>query len=572
MLHATNTDCTLLTLQYLQTGRKVIISSYNTFKRRCFGAEVYDEKDIGKSRDLMKKFGRHINLTATFNARLLNVDGELLDGDESDATSESEQPDHVDSSSDEDTDEEYMEQLGNEANQDEEPLPEDQIDDEDTTQQGELRQRAKKKGRLFFLKPEYDFMKFSVVVCDEAQLLKSTRSSIHKMVKYIPRQSLILCTATPMLNKPGDILGYLLLAWPEADANPVPNGFSYATLYSKKAQILGLDPEQKLGETDFFTSNDNLMTMLNDDAVASKDHPACQPFLSRIQANSRAKPLIDMTNPEQAHAMSDGRLPWLINPGNFQQAIKEFGFDFDACRMIVQTALDQLLVKRGMQSTLTLPDGKLVAPGDSIPGAIYREVRVYFRKRDEYDYHQQVFLRWKKYLYVRGKDSEGEEGSEGKAQSSEGQDQGSEGKAQRGNKINTNAWRQCSLPAVNLDNMQLLRPNVENAALAQELKIGPAENGKFKPSRVPMGTHETNKLAAHKDGGALFVHALLRNAPNEAKPRTRYDFLYFLIYRSPIMCATVRQIEEWVSAPPDPMAPECKHRVVVMGMSPWVLQ
>ncbi|KAI1252797.1 hypothetical protein MGN70_005002 [Eutypa lata] len=98
----------------------------------------------------------------------------------------------------------------------------------------------------------------------------------------------------------------------------------------------------------------------------------------------------------------------------------------------------------------------------------------------------------------RSKDSEGEKGSECKAQSSEGKAQGSKGKAQGsdgktqgsedkaqgGNKINTNAWRQCSLPAVNLNNMQLLRPKIDNVALAQELKIGPADNGRFKPNHV----------------------------------------------------------------------------------------
>ena len=33
--------------------------------------------------------------------------------------------------------------------------------------------------------------------------------------------------------------------------------------------------------------------------------------------------------------------------------------------------------------------------------------------------------------------------------------------------------------------MQLLRPKIDNAALTQELKIGPADNGRFKPSCVP---------------------------------------------------------------------------------------
>ncbi|RYP80372.1 hypothetical protein DL770_006240 [Monosporascus sp. CRB-9-2] len=125
---------------------------------------------------------------------------------------------------------------------------------------GVARQRKRKMYTIWA--PNFDF-EFSMVVCDEAHLLKNKNSSIHKVVKSIPRRSLILCTATPVLNKPEDIRGYLLLAWPDAVANPIPEGFSYASLYGESVKELDIQHFDDFASTGFLARGEGLKEMLN---------------------------------------------------------------------------------------------------------------------------------------------------------------------------------------------------------------------------------------------------------------------------------------------------------------------
>ncbi|KAI5865746.1 hypothetical protein GGS23DRAFT_593923 [Durotheca rogersii] len=58
--------------------------------------------------------------------------------------------------------------------------------------------------------PEFHF---SIMVCDEAHVLKNEHTFTHKMIAALKYESLLLSSATPMLNHPRDNLAYLRLVF-----------------------------------------------------------------------------------------------------------------------------------------------------------------------------------------------------------------------------------------------------------------------------------------------------------------------------------------------------------------------
>ncbi|RYP80374.1 hypothetical protein DL770_006242 [Monosporascus sp. CRB-9-2] len=218
--------------------------------------------------------------------------------------------------------------------------------------------------------PDFRF-EFSMVVYNEAYLLKNKNSSTHKVVKSIR---------------------------PDALTKPVPEGFFYTSLYGERVKKPASQPFEDFARTGFFAKS--------------------------LKNISRSKPLVYegcLRYEDLRDAAENGRHPWLINPCNFNLTLKEFGYDFAACRMIFMPALNELLVKRGMESSLILPWGTTVTPDEDIPGAAFRIARVHFPPA---------------------------------------------GQAKAKSRLNPSAWRHCGLPAVNMLNEALLTTRVENTGLS----------------------------------------------------------------------------------------------------------
>ncbi|RYP77428.1 hypothetical protein DL771_001223 [Monosporascus sp. 5C6A] len=546
-----------------KTARTLIISSYNTFKRRCFAPKVHTEAQFLKNAKLRMQLGAHIFHHAEY--RWEEEDGDYADLEEL----VGEEPEE-----DEDDEDAQMERnlRAEEADADKEEVPQEQLPDEmdvlggrslmpGLTAGGADRQRRQKTYTTWA--PKFEF-EFSMVVCDEAHLLKNKNSSIHKV-----KISGATCSShgqTP---------------WPTR----CPRA-SHMPASTERARTLGIEYFDDFARTGFLEKGEGLREMLKPGLRLSRQDPEFAKHV-RCITSSRSKPLVYESCPryeDVKEAAENGRHPWLINPCNSNLALREFGFDFAACRMIVMPALNELLVKRGMESTLTLPNGEQVTPGQDISGAAFRIARVHFHPSDQAKYNQ-IYDQWKQHLYVRSDRSDGTPA-----------------------RMNPSSWRHCGLPAVNLLNEALLTPRSGNAALYKHVDIeidpddmrggsgkkrGPGPKSRpgltaegranlnnlslstpSKPgaSQPSIGLRETLAISKLEDGGATFLFNTLRPAPNLPAPRTRFDFIYYLVWNSPIFCAVLRQLYEWVNADPDPMDPEKKHRVVIMGQMPWVLQ
>jgi hypothetical protein len=66
--------------------------------------------------------------------------------------------------------------------------------------------------RRFQYKPRFPDL-FDRVICDEAHIIKRTRTKTHKSIELIKHKHIWFVTATPMINRVTDLSGYLTLLW-----------------------------------------------------------------------------------------------------------------------------------------------------------------------------------------------------------------------------------------------------------------------------------------------------------------------------------------------------------------------
>ncbi|KAI0377893.1 P-loop containing nucleoside triphosphate hydrolase protein [Hypomontagnella monticulosa] len=425
--------------------------------------------------------------------------------------------------------------------------------------------------------------RFNVLVLDEAHLIKNRNSNLHKMVKAIQREYLILCTATPMMNNPMDVLSYATMAWPNAQCHPLPRDFSFGSFYGPAATFLNYQPQDDPRER-FIKDTKRL-----DAELASAYGKECDEIIRRHVVkeptlDGTRQPLVDeskLTKEQYDNIRRWGARPWLINPIHFYLACREFNAkgSFDACRRVVREMLSALMVKRGMQTKLTLPDGTIVTPGDSLLGARFRIVDVHLDAKQQALYDGLRF-RWNSDLYDDGRRDVGEAGADKRRLATDSQQRG------RVRRANPAAFRHMLLPAFNLNNRKLLEPSKDTTALVNMLGIGTGksrmtlganssrtvratDNGE-ETGRITMGVHHSQMLATHTaDGGAQWLFEALKAGPEYMMPNNRFEFVYWLAYHSPIMCRLLIQVREWIEEPQEHDLP---NRVVIMAAMPWVQQ
>ncbi|XXG99537.1 hypothetical protein Hte_005876 [Hypoxylon texense] len=608
------------------TGKVVIISSYITFKRRSistvtklrnqltaedrifaalhlqdspmnddnsgnvpFGDEIEDEELAEKG--LRRKTGPVVRTPTA----PVDDAGDEAEGDDEDEDEDEDEEEDEDEDEDEDQNSEVGPMYLEEMRADPQSVPFDQVDaeNEDARRMGKRKSRgaARKQQRYTILKPNFKQV-FNVVVCDEAHLLKNRNTSLHKTVKCLQREKLILCTATPMVNSPIDLLAYTLLAWPTAKPNKTSHNFSYDSFYGPGAAF-----------TSYTMEDDPYLKYLP--RHAGDDTQPLEALLARPHENAsdiRSR-LVDVPPPEGydpcpllsperdgdlfdrlKEAVAHGKKPWVINPGNCYWAIRQFGQGFDASRKVMREVMAAITVKRGMHTPLTLPDGTIVTPGDDIKGARFSIHNLEYAPAEQKRIDE-VWEKWKAQLYtIDGETTKRPDHPRGKDLGKRPGDDSSSGK------INQRAWRHLLLVAVDLHNYMLLEPRQELCGLVSKLSsveeargrrvegidalthATPTKSSKGKPiENAQMGSAQTFTLATRwQDGGMSWLYQTLRVSDQYAIPTNRVGLVRWLTYFSPLMSRLLVQVREWVAAPRGPDG--LPNRVVIMAVFPWVQQ
>ncbi|KAF2969221.1 hypothetical protein GQX73_g4328 [Xylaria multiplex] len=590
-----------------ETGKVVIITSYVTFKRReTTGIQklrdqlTYDDRVFlgHHMTDSPASLDRRSNAQIDLQAEGDELDRQLLDNDDE---------------FDEDDDNEVESRRLNAENllEDTGDTPESQMRDEVDEVNSALRavrrrrkSEEKKKEQVYTLYSAKNPIQYNVVVCDEAHLLKNHKSAIHKAVKCLRRESLLLVTATPMLNTVMDILSLLLLAIPRSPASYTPPSYSYHTMYGDGGK-LGLcqpleDPRlagflERDGQEDL----GRILRIAADSGAYNgpiAGHPILGPYFSlpgiRDGDPVPATPIINPQDPEYDAKLTSwetyNRKWWQLLPCNVRWAAKEFGSDFEGARVLIRPIFEQLCVKRGMQTMLKLPDGRIVRPGDQLKGAAFRVVNVQFPPEEQLGYNA-IWNEWGRKLYTA--DDE-EDTNRDKSRGKDLPDRPRGSGSGNGGRINAKAVRHLTIPAFNLQNKSLLAPRVKTAGLAKSAKrfapsgythqkdqaqlLSSLQKTDTKDSRKraapAMGVEEVSALINDhpKDGGASWVYEVLKAGPEYPPLSSRYQYLYFHTYRSPILCATIMQVNRWLTQPIG--SDGLPNRVVIMANMPWIQQ
>ncbi|XXG99542.1 hypothetical protein Hte_005881 [Hypoxylon texense] len=563
------------------SAKHVFISSYFTFLRRSMRVTTKSRHELTEQDRLHLGFGLAHNPRSRGASPLSSQSDDIRAGDEKGA----EIPVDV-YLDDEETRRLYRSDgESSQDSTDEDTRPADEarshtnrVDNEkpDLPRQAEGRKRSAKTFVLF--SPTYNKV-FSTLVLDEAHIVRNRTSNLHRMVKVIRRDHLLLCTATPMLNNPTDVLSYSLIAWPLAKPYPLPADFSFNSFYGPGAAWLDYKPHDDPRKR--YLPNDKALDSVLSRLPTDYHDGLLQGYVRCARDRGSYQPLVDpreLTVDAYDEVARCGSRPWVVNPIHFYWACREFNAkrSFDACRKVVREMLSAFMVKRGMQTRLLLPDGTTVAPGDGFPGACFRIVNVGFKPEEQATYIK-MYEEWRGKLYrppADGLNIECAPLGQGPAP------------AAPTKRANPAAFRQLLLPAFNLNNAKLLEPTERTAALVKALGIradrtsfrvsdaprhsfGPHPTGAA-PKGVAMGTDETRALALRaEDGGAQWLFEALKAGPEHLMPNNRFAFVYWMAYYSPILSHLVVQVQNWISQPRQYNLP---NRVVIMATMPWVQQ
>ncbi|KAI0185230.1 hypothetical protein EV127DRAFT_515486 [Xylaria flabelliformis] len=605
------------------SARVLIITSYVTFKRRETQAVTKKRRNLTYEDRVF--LGHHLADSPSSIDRRSNAERDLekeekeqnelerdlrKDRDEDETTEQD--PDDEESSEDED---EVRRRIATEMIEDNTLIPEDQVDDEvqeinsamDTIG-GRKANPEKQQEQMYTLyKPKHE-QKWNLVVCDEAHLLKNPKSATHKAIKCLDRQFWLAVTATPMLNTIMDILSLLQLAMPKSSATYTPPNFSYHTMYGIGEELDLFEPDKDPRESSYLVRQgkgklEDVLAAAKRDSTRdtgpmfTKNHPLLDDYIYNPPEDAPeledSHPVMEFGDPEyqakwEAYERID-RKWWQLQPCNARWAAKEFGETFDGARLLLLPICKQLCVKRGMQTILELPDGRKVRPGDELKGACFRVVNVQFTPEDQLSYNASWNV-WGKKLYTIDKSNEKKQ-DDGRGKDlleRPGNNVDDNGQP----RINTRAVRHLVLPAQNLHNVRLLEPRAKTAGLVKVTESARQRQsrrsqdkmaqlsqasvsrgtGRRKDPGAEMGVEEVLALIkGHpQDGGANWVYEVLKAGPEYAPICNRQQFIHFHAYRSPIICAMILQVYEWMQQPRGKDG--LPNRVVIMANMPWIQQ
>lgn len=395
---------------------------------------------------------------------------------------------------------------------------------------------------------------FHVLIADEAHSIRNELSKLTKVVNSIPADIRVLSSATPLMNHPRDIISYqkfgVLDALPDLSYidTYIPANMDLKNIYADK-----IDPYEPIGRKGYKD-------------VIGLEHPGDEmvtnTFLKKDSDDPMEQELCRLYEEE-------GFMWWKLHPKVLRNYARQHEWSFDMCASGITNALRTSFLRRSMTTKVRLPDGRLVSPGDELPGAVFRTVHIRYPPDLEIRY-QTYFNSVSDKLYVPAEPSK---------------HPGTGGEDQHRMRMNPKYWRLCDIIGVNMNNMAIL--NVEEPATDLTIQRDRATKGKkaiesgeddhpssASPSHsrprhtmVAGGVEETEQLNLQADSGRNSIFTRTRRDDRCPMPGSRLARIAFMVAESPALAYVARKIHEWKNGPIEQGLP---NRVVVMVDTPWV--
>lgn len=205
------------------------------------------------------------------------------------------------------------------------------MNEEDTTAEEAAPSSGKwKSSRIYSGALSFQFER---VVCDEGHTLRNPNTLTSESIRHVNRKSIHFLSATPLLNRPIDMRGYLELVFKKSWRLPhVPGGVT--AMYASD-----FDPSAVVDDSDDMKTID-LMPRDSDD-------PDVIAFV---------------------RAVRDGQPLYVLDPKRFVEAGRAGGWEPKVCQTILPMIMRLLMLRLSMTSEIDVGDG--LTPfriGDSVP-------------------------------------------------------------------------------------------------------------------------------------------------------------------------------------------------------------
>ena len=341
-------------------------------------------------------------------------------------------------------------------------------------------------------------MEFSILICDEAHVAKSL-DTIHFMTLVAlanVSDRIIFSSATPMLNKPHDILAYLCVAFQHVPRVEAPRSYPLERFY-----LDDFDPDEPIGTT-----------VWKNPANGQVVGPNAMPGPTQDEyPNVEARDLF-------RQGVEEGENLVIFSPALYHDTAKQYRYSFDHCSTCVQPILRTAFINMDIFSTIDMPGGEKWSPSDNIP--MCHITTVLLENTGPGVKEQQVWLdrllplMYRKKFHGSANDEDDDEPT----------------------RINGGIVRKLDLLSLDPACVPILQLD-EWWAVHQARRGKDTEQDADPPV---MGVRDVNDMIhAFADGGASHLMEQMRRDDTVPLPEDRLSILLFLVSQSPLKAAAL---------------------------------
>ncbi|CAF3600281.1 unnamed protein product [Fusarium graminearum] len=408
---------------------------------------------------------------------------------------------------------------------------------------------AKADGNLVWYtrnKPGIKNLKFTFVVCDEAQIAKKHDGSYNNLLRKFKWDIILWTSGTPLSNSLRDLISPLLLMWRALDVDWKP-----------KIGPIGYLPGLYNAQYDPEKENNEFNGMITK-GIFHPSFTALDPAVGKLMEAWK----------------EDGSRLWYLHPDLYRAAGSSHYWGSNLSSWVVRPIFQEMHIRRTMRTPLTLPNGEITYPGiDLLPPVIsIQEYR--FGPRLAMVVREEGFFLASRLFQqpnddgtipdsVQAASSQSIEGASAEATLNFG--------VHRTGILQTFDWRNSVLlspendmirgskKAIELRVQAMVDPNQpQTKAELERMKKKEAEE-----SPVVVGVDHVQHLVANDpNGGLTWLYNMTRKDENTLAPSDRASMLRWVCAESPLMIRMVELLFLHVN--------QEKKRVLIYVDTPWI--